>query len=310
MIDIDKLCECEEFRCAGKDELRALAVLLVEGKLPADALAKYASISVARAKSALALWEEIGIFEQSRKSIIEDIYPERTVSIGVSEEDRRSVARTIQSEELAGLLEDCATLLGRATLNDLEVKVITGLYSQYGLSGEYIYTLLSDIADRSTKPTVKKLEMEAVRLMEKGIDTTEGLSEFFHHRDSITESERTVKRALSIVGRQLSPSEKKLAERWVFEYGYGEDMILLAYDFATASTSNPTMKYLEPILADWHTKGIRTESDAKAYREASQGEKKASKKSKKEPPRYGNFDPEEAFRKALERSYGEESEVK
>lgn len=309
MISIEKLCESEEFRSASKDELRALTVLLLTGKIAPEELAKYASISTARAKSALILWEEVGIFEGGRP-LIEDIYPERLVEEGVVEEDRRVVAKTIQSEELSGLLEQAAELMEKPTLNDFEVKIITGLYSQYGLSEEYICVLLSDIAKRSTRPTVKKLEMEALRFLTRGIDTTEALCEFFHHRDNVKESERVVRSVIGITGRTFSPSEQKMADRWINEYGYGEQMILLAYDFATSSTTNPTLKYLDPILKEWYENGIKTESEAKAYREAHKTEKKPSKKQKKEPPRYGNFDPEEAFRRALERSYGEESEVK
>ena len=312
MISIEKLCKSEDFLSASKEELRALVVLLRTGKIPAEKLSEYASISVARAKSALILWDEVDILEPVSQGKIEDVYPERLTETGVVEEDRRVVAKTIRSEELSGLLEECAKLLCKPTLNDLEVKVITGLYSQYGLSEEYLLTLLSDIVSRSTKPTVKKLEMEAIRHLSNGLDTPEALSEFFHHRDNVTKGDRVVRYALSL-SRSLSPTEKKLAERWVCEYGYGEDMILLAYDFATASTTTPTLKYLDPILTAWHENGIRTESEAREFRERNKGEKsskKEPKKAKKEPVRYGNFDPEEAFRRALERSYGENGEVK
>jgi DnaD/phage-associated family protein len=308
MSTIEKLCESEEFLTASKDELRALVVLLSKGRISADDLANYARITKARAKGALILWEEVGVFELEKESIIEDIYPERESTFGVMEEPRQRVAKTIQSEELATLLEECAKLLGKPTLNDPEVKIITGLYSQYGLTEEYLFTLFSDITYRSAKPTAKKLEVEAIRLFEKGIDTTEGLSEYFHHRDSVRESERVVRRALSL-GRALSPSEKRLAESWVSDYGYGEEMITFAYDVATSSTTSPTLKYIAPILNRWHENGLKTVEDARAFQEANKGEGKPTKKSKKEAPRYGNFDPDEAFKRALERSYSEESEV-
>ena len=313
MIAIDKLCKSEDFLSASKEELRALVVLLKTGKISTETLAQQASISPARAKSALMLWEAVGIFDESEEEKrIADVYPERLIERGVVEEDRRTVAKTIQSESLTALLEECARLLGKPTLNDVEVKIVTGLYSQYGLTEEYILTLFSDIISRSTKPTVKKLEVEAIKRLEEGIDTTEALTEFFLHRDNTTKSDRTVRYALSL-SRSLSPTEKKLAERWVCEYGFGEDMILLAYDFATASTATPTLKYLDPILTSWHENGIHTMSEARELRERERGEKaqkKEPKKSKKEPVRYGNFDPEEAFRRALERSFGEDSEGK
>ena len=312
MSKFEPLYKSEDFLSASREELRALVVLLDKGKITADELAESASISSARAKSALLLWEEVGIFGMRTESRIEDIYPERQNHVGVVDEDRRTVAKTIQSEELAALLEECAKLLHKPTLNDVEVKIITGLYSQYSLSEEYILTLLSDITARSTKPTIKKLELEAIRRLEDGIDTTEALTEFFHHRDNMTKADRVVRYALSL-SRSLSPSEKKLAERWVCEFCYGEDMILLAYDFATASTTTPTLKYLDPILTEWHENGVSTPVAAKEFRAHQKGEKAQKsepKKSKKEPVRYGNFDPEEAFRRALERSFSDESEGK
>lgn len=297
----DTLFKSEEFLEASAEELRALVVLMCRGVLEPKELSELASISTARAKSALALWEATGALTEP----IEDVWQSRERPNEVSEQDRRIVAKTIRRESLASLLDACASLLNKPTLNDLEIKIITGLYSQYGINEEYIYTLLSDICSRPTRPTVKKLESEAIRHISDGIDTVEALNEFFHHRDSVSESERIVRRALHI-GRALSPSEKKHAERWVMDYGYGEEMLLYAYDCATASTQNPTLKYLDAILTDWHAANVKTVSEASTYRESTKSEKKQAPKKKKEAPRYGNFDPDEAFRLALERSYGTE----
>lgn len=99
MSKFDTLYKSEDFLSASREELRALIVLLKEGKISAEELAKAASISIARAKSALLLWEEVGVFEMCPEDRIEDVYPERLNEEGVKEEDRRTVARTIQSEE-------------------------------------------------------------------------------------------------------------------------------------------------------------------------------------------------------------------
>ena len=298
----DTLFESEEFLEASAEELRALVVLMCRGTLAPEELSTLASISKARAKSALALWEACGAL---RTGGLEDVWQTRERPDEVSEEDRRIVAHTIRTESLANLLDECATLLDKPTLNDPEIRIITGLYSQYGISEEYIYTLLSDICSRPSRPTVKKLESEAIRHLSDGIDTVEALSEFFRQRDSVCESERLVRRALHL-GRKLSPSEKKYAECWTMSYGYGEEMLLFAYDCATASTQNPTLKYLDAILSDWHAAGVKTVSEAQSYRESTKTDKKKTPKKKKEAPRYGNFDPDEAFRLALERSYGTE----
>ena len=111
----DELFSREEFLEASAEELRALVVLLGHGQVAPKELSALASISLARAKSALALWEECGIFDAA----IEDVWQTRERPNEVAEEDRRVVAQTIRSESLASLLDACAALLNKPTLNDM-----------------------------------------------------------------------------------------------------------------------------------------------------------------------------------------------
>ena len=72
-----------------------------------------------------------------------------------------------------------------------------------------------------------------------------------------------------------------------------------------------TFSCLLDLLTAWFLAGCKTLSECKKKyaddEEAKKAEREAktgTKKTKKEPERYGDFDANEAFLKALERSYG------
>ena len=85
-----------------------------------------------------------------------------------------------------------------------------------------------------------------------------------------------------------------------------------AYDVATLSSSGRNLfAYMDKVLLGWHEAGCKTVSECQAKRAADRAtftestSPKKKSKSKPEPPRYGDFDINDAFAKALERSYGD-----
>jgi DNA replication protein DnaD len=69
---------------------------------------------------------------------------------------------------------------------------------------------------------------------------------------------------------------------------------------------------MDKVLSGWHAKGLSTLEECRAANSVSKAaaEKptptRPKAKSKPEKPRYGDFDVNDAFAKALERSYGED----
>jgi DNA replication protein DnaD len=73
---------------------------------------------------------------------------------------------------------------------------------------------------------------------------------------------------------------------------------------------------MEKILSDWFDSGCKTLQDCIARSNETKSVLKSEKtkesnpkpSSKKKTPRYGDFDPEEALKKALERSFSNSEE--
>ena len=297
---------------ASEAELRILLLLIEKGgRATRRELSAGAGISEARVASAVTYWIEAGALCNEDDSVRDTITEEFETRLRAGELDEESsvkVARDIRDNDLAGLLSECATLLGKPTLNEREIKYITELYTQYTLSAEFILTLLADLRSRS-KCTVRALVDRAIRLYEKEIDTPESLLEYFRVRDSKSEGERLCRKVLGIWDRAPGQSEKRAFIKWVNEYGYDEPVISRAYDITVTKTGHASVAYMDKLLTDWHEAGCKTLTECERRYEATKPEPKTRSTQKEKAPkeRYGTFDPEEAFRRALERSYGKKN---
>lgn len=315
-INLLRITANSAFKEASKEELRTLIALIEsEGKVEdAQELSRAAGISLARCKSALAFWEESGVIREDDGSpSITDEFDDRLVRGEISEVPAVEVAESIRNDDLAGMIDECALLLGHACLSNTEVKELTALYTQYNLSPEYIVTLIAHKAHKG-KTTVKRICDDAIRLSGRGIDTVEALDSHLKSLEESSGTEWEIRRVLGIYGRNLSPSEKGYFKKWSETYGYSVAVITEAYDISALNTGSAKLSYMDAILTSWYESGCRTVSECKARSEAESAklstEKNTKKTSKTKPetPRYGEFDVNEAFMNALERSFKSEDD--
>ena len=309
------LTDKEMFREASREELRVLLVLIErEGRIDSEeALAVLAGVSRTRAVSALAFWEEVGAIcsPEDVPSITEE-FEERLSKGAVRESTALESARVIRDSRLADMISECASFMGRSALNTTEIKSITALHEQYALSPEYIVSLAAYIAGEG-KLTVTKLVNRAIKLVENEIDTLPKLEEYISERESRSTVEFEMRKIFGIYDRALSKTERDAFLKWSREYGFFTDIVSEAYDIATSNVTRGYVKYADRLLTGWFEAGCRTLEECKRRYEEDKNErmsknsptkeKTATKKSKE---RYGDFDPDEAFMKALERSFGKE----
>ncbi len=307
------VCDTDAFSEASKEELRVLLALIeYSGRFTdTDELAKRAKTSKARCAAALVFWQEANVIHESDdRPKITDEFEERIKSGEIRESEAKSVAKSIRDAGLADMIAECAALMGRAALNTAEIKSLTALYEQYGLSVEYIVTLGAYLAEHG-KLTVTKLINKAIKLTEREIDTPLTLEAYIVERESDSEAEREFRKLFGIYNRAPSKTEKECFKKWSKDYGYFTEIVGEAYDIAVTSATRGHLSYADKLLTRWFEAGCRTLAECKELYQKDEEEKKAKKveaKEKKTSPkptqRYGNFDPDEAFLKALERSYG------
>lgn len=116
------------------------------------------------------------------------------------------------------------------------------------------------------------------------VKTHNDLDKYYIKLDKLNILEKDIKRALKI-RRSLSTFESDMIERWSIEFCYEFDIIKLALA-ETIKISNPSFKYVDKILEDWHSKGLKTKEDIEEnqkqheqkYRKTTSSNEKVNKK--------------------------------
>lgn len=300
------------------DELRIL-LALATGDYDTEAeLAAECGVTQARLSSSLAFWSAAGVIieKSDTGSTITEEFEEKITLGRIIDTPSEQVATEIRDHDLAGLISECATLMNKAALSTEEIKIISALYTQYALGEEYIITLAAYISERG-RLTAVRLGTEAERLIKRGISSIEELEKYIESRQNESGAEWEFRHLIGIYNRNLSKKEQEFVKKWYHDMAYGEDIIGEAYDITVTNTGKLSLPYMDKLLTHWSEAGCKTLDDCTALIErertiktASTGEKLPPKlpRTQKQTLRYGDFDPVEAFERALNRSYSDDEE--
>ena len=308
-----------ELGCATAEELRVLLAIAAGASSYSEGeLASLCGVTPARLASALTFWQAAGIISEKRDtgSTITDEFEEKITLGKIIDTTAEKTATDIRDNDLAGLISECATLMDKPALSTEEITIISALYTQYALGEEYIITLAAYISERG-RLTAVRLGTEAERLVKRGISSIEELEKYIEARQSESGAEWEFRHLIGIYNRSLSKKEQEFVKRWYHEMAYGEDVIGEAYDITVLNTGKLSLPYMDKLLTHWSEAGCKTLEDCTALIERERTAKAAETSEKappklprtqKQTPRYGDFDPLEAFERALQRSYSDDDE--
>ncbi len=314
------ICKSSVFCEASPEELKVLIAVLEHGGAPLDdkRISELAEISAPRAKSALAFWREAGIMEECEitDGNITEEFASRSLDASTLELSGTECARLIRDNALAETIDECARLLNKTALPPEDVKKIVALHTEYGFDTDFIITLLAYVVSNSSAPNATMLVRRAKALYDKSINTVEKLEAYIKDTEEQVAGEMELRRMMGIY-RPLTKTQREYASRWMGELCFGLDIIGEAYDITVNSIDKVSFKYMDKILTSWHEAGCISAADCKRKSEAdrlqksaAQGKKPQQKKKAEDKPRYGNFDADEVFKRALERSYGSDADKK
>lgn len=320
-INLEALTASQTFSEASAEELRVLFALeSLLGDASLDKLSAVASVSRARVAAALALFEDAGVIEKDTDEGVSYEFAERIGLFDPTAAGSSEVARDIRDNSLANMISECTRIMKRVTLPTSDIAAISALYTELGLSPEYILTLARHLATKTARLVPRRLCNKAEQLAARDIDTLEALEIYISENESASAAEWEFRRLLGIKGRSTSPSEREAFLRWSDEYGFGTEIVRLAYDMSVKNTKGLSIQYMDALLTAWHGAECKTvadcEREAKKFSAdfAAREKGKAQGKSKRAPtadePKYSDFNSEDALMQALLRSYGEENDGK
>jgi len=181
-------------------------------------------------------------------------------------------------ENIGWLLQESQSVLGK-TLNFVATETITALYSYYGMKPDIILMVLQYCAGMG-KTGMPYIEKVASSWYEKEIETHEQAEAEIRRLKQAASDESRIKSAFGIYDRNLVPSEKKFIQTWINDYGFDVPMIVLAFERAVEVKGKLSFSYINGILKNWHTKGIRTPGDALSDSKKPPDKQKAAKQAK------------------------------
>lgn len=297
----------EEFLEASKEELRVLIAITENGTAEPEKLSKICKMSRARTVSAISYWKEAGVLTDGGPTVTEE-FEERFRLGELEEKSSKELAEDIRNNELAELFTECSRLMKKPELTKKDAEYITALITELGLDVEFAAILAAYLAEDG-KLTPSKLFNKARDLVKEEIDDISALEAYICKMQNTSSFEREVKIALRI-RRETTENEKALFKKWGEEYAFSIKIVKLAYDCCVDAKGEYLPKYMDTLLTDWHKNGCKTVEECRTRKEAKSAEIAAShstkrhKKTADSKPKYGDFDVNDAFKKALERSYG------
>lgn len=211
---------------------------------------------------------------------------------------RKKTAAKLSAGELCAVAEenadfrrliDAAQQTAGWMFNTAEIEIIASMYTTLRLSSEYILALVSYFVAEREKP-LRYLEKVAYGFIDEGVDTAAALEDKLRRMEKFDGRAGKVRKLFGIGTRELTAREKDYLVNWFDVYGYGDDLIRLAYEKTVNTTGKASLSYANGILKKWYAEGVKTVADVN---------KGAAKATGVE----SSFDVDDAFAKALARSY-------
>ena len=196
------------------------------------------------------------------------------------------------SPEINAIIQKCEAILGK-TFSSSDDRVIVYLYDHLGLDAEYILLVFTYCRNKGHS-SMKYIESTAIKLYDRGIDTSDALQRYISDMNKTKDTETFVRSLFGMGERKLSPSEEAIIENWT-KKEYSSDLLSEAYNRMVDKISKPTLKYMDKILENWNASNIKTVGDLKKQ---DSGKKKKRTGAQEEEK---SFDIDDFFKKNLNR---------
>lgn len=197
------------------------------------------------------------------------------------------LAQAMADKNYAFLCSEAERCL-RRPLRRHECETLLALYEDAGMGADILAMVLTYVSRRAAlslpegqqmRISFSRVREEAVRWLEKGINTVEKAELYIKELDELDEGRGRVRKLLGISGRRPSPTELAYIDKFLL-LDPGLELIARAYDITVVNKGSLVWPYMRSILQKWHERGYKTAA------EAEEGERRA--KGYSQPASAGN----------------------
>lgn len=203
------------------------------------------------------------------------------------------VKRCQESPQIANMFTDIQQLLGKTIGYDSEC-ILLMIHDQYELPVEVIYMLVNYCVSvgKSGFSYIAKVGRD---WGEKEIDTIEKADEQIQILNACTSAWKEFAQMAGIQNPRPTSSQSAYLRTWTVEMKFNVEMIYMAYEEMMNHSGKISFAYMNKVLSNWHSKGIKTPEDIERDK---QEYKKSQEKKTKPDDSASSFDMDEFKRRA------------
>ena len=175
------------------------------------------------------------------------------------------MTRCKEDPEILAMFSDIEKMLGK-TLGYDSRSTLLMIHDHYGLPIEVIYMLV-DYCKSVGKSGFSYISKVGKTWGEKEIDTIEKADEQIKILNSCNKLWKEFAEMAGIQNPRPSSSQSAYLRTWSVELKFNVEMIYLAYEEMLNHSSKISFPYMNKILMNWHSKGIKTPDDIEKEKE-------------------------------------------
>lgn len=158
------------------------------------------------------------------------------------------------------LFKEIQQLYGRPLKNP-ESRMALQITDYYGIPAE-VAVMLYKFCFKIGKTTPSYIEAVAKDWVNENIRTVEEADAHLVKMEKRFSVEENLRRAMDLKTK-FSPTQLNFIKCWTEDWGFGEDMIILAHEITLDRTGSMSFSYTNKILENWKNSGIYTQDAAK-----------------------------------------------
>lgn len=171
----------------------------------------------------------------------------------------KDIAKTVNNDKKAEyLFKRTEELFGRA-LKHSEQQSLMIIIEDAGLPVEVALVLVEYCfsADKASPAYIRKVAFD---WMERGITSIDLAESQIVAMKAVSDAEKRFRKMFEITSA-FSKAQREFIELWVTKYEFSDEMINEAYQLTLNATGKLSFQYMNKILCNWYSKGIKKPSE-------------------------------------------------
>ena len=243
--------------------IKVLLAVLRANRVDTAQIARKLSIPESDVEEAVGYWVQNGIFsrQEEPRSAGKERQP-RVVVTSQSLSTAEIAERAARNPDIQFLFSAVESVMG-TVLTSTQQRTLLFIHESYGLPADVILMAV-EYCFSNGKTSFQYIQRMCGGWADQGINTHAQAEEALRALNLKKNGEREIVALLGLGGRPLTPEQRRFIENWRENFGYGPDMIRIAYERTLNSINKLSLPYMNSILKSWNEKGIRTPADIAA----------------------------------------------